>query len=98
MLGVAQLGGLMSKNKTLTIYNSDKWRQLLVKLEFRWAFAICFHKFGFSLSQFLHHLFIVLFHLPCKLEFRPALLNGEGVYPTALGYEMLTLSVQNVNL
>ena len=70
---------------------------LLVTLEFRWAFAIRFHKLGFCLSQFLHHLFIILFHLPCRLEFRLTLSNGEGVYPTALGYEMFPVSVQNVN-
>ena len=51
-------------NKTLTIYIIVTNGVLLVilKLEFRWAFAIRFHEFGFSLSQFLHHLFVVLFH------------------------------------
>ena len=67
------------------------------KLEFRWAFAVRFHKLGFCLSQFLHHLFVVLFRLPCRLEFRLVLSNGEGVYPTALGYEMFPVYVQNVN-
>ena len=27
----------------------------------------------------------------------PCFCDGEGVYPTALGYEMLTLYVRNVN-
>ena len=33
-----------------------------------------------------------------EIKFRPTFGNGEGVYPTALGYEMLTVYVQNVNV
>lgn len=33
-----------------------------------------------------------------EIRVSPCFLVGEGVYPTALGYEMLTLYVQNVNL
>ena len=40
------------------------------KLKFRWAFAVRFHKLGFCLSQFLHHFFVVLFHLHFTLEIR----------------------------
>ena len=55
------------------------------KLEFRWAFAVRFHKLGFSLCQFLHHLFVEFFHLPCELEFRLAFVTEKAFIRQHLG-------------
>lgn len=85
--------GVNASKQTLTVYIIVTNGVLLVKLEFRWAFTVCFHEFGFSFSKFLHHFFVILFHL-LTLEIRVSpCFEGEGVYPCSTWVEMLTLYV-----